>query len=125
MSDKDQSYTGWLLNRFRFAGRGLMSYLKGDRTAGMHVLAAIAAITLGFYFRISMVEWILIVICISAVIAMEIFNSAIETLADRVSSEHDPAIGRTKDLAAASVLVVSIGALITGLIIFLPYILNF
>jgi diacylglycerol kinase len=47
-------------------------------------------------------------------------NSAVEYLADRISREQDPLIGKAKDIAAAAVLWSSIGTFIIGLLIFLP-----
>jgi diacylglycerol kinase len=47
-------------------------------------------------------------------------NAAIERLADRITKEKDPLIGQAKDLAAGAVLIVSLVALVLGMIIFLP-----
>jgi diacylglycerol kinase len=51
----------------------------------------------------------------------ETFNTSIERLADAVTLERDDRIGVIKDMAAAGVLVSSVGALIIGAIIFLPH----
>lgn len=53
------------------------------------------------------------------VIATELMNTAIEKLADLVQSEHDPKIGRVKDISAAAVLVVSITAAAAGVMLYL------
>jgi len=50
----------------------------------------------------------------------EIFNSAIEKLADVVSPGFNEQIKKVKDYCAAAVLLASILAVITGLILFLP-----
>ena len=63
-------------------------------------------------------------LCIGAVLAAESFNSAIETLSDRVSSSYDEAVKRTKDIAAGAVLLSAIAAATAGLIIFVPKIIN-
>ena len=90
------------------------------------IQAGIAAIAvfLGFYLKISRIEWMFIIICIGLVFMAEIMNTAIETLVDLVSPEKNEKAGRIKDLAAGSVLVISIMALITGLVIFLPKLLE-
>ena len=75
-------------------------------------------------FNISAIEWTVIVLCIGAVLAAESFNSAIETLSDRVSSSYDEAVKRTKDIAAGAVLLTAIAAATAGLIIFVPKIIN-
>ena len=47
-------------------------------------------------------------------------NTAIEKLADYVQPEHDPRIGRLKDLSAGAVMITSVLAALTGLIIYGP-----
>ena len=69
----------------------------------------------------SKVEWLILVLTIFLVFSMEAMNSALEKLADRVSPEYSPLIRDAKDLAAGAVLLVAIGAVIVGLIIFIPY----
>ncbi|MNY66215.1 Undecaprenol kinase [compost metagenome] len=58
------------------------------------------------------------------VFVCELFNTALEALADFASPGKHPQIKKVKDLAAAAVLLSAISALITGIIIFLPK-LNF
>ena len=43
--------------------------------------------------------------CMGAVLVVELLNTAIETLGDRLSPEHDGLVGRAKDLGASAVLV--------------------
>lgn len=62
----------------------------------------------------------MVIAAIIAVIAAEAFNTAIELLADRISTERDPLIGRAKDMAAAAVLITAIGAVTIGIIVFGP-----
>ena len=62
----------------------------------------------------------MIILSIGLVLSFELLNSAIEYLGDEVNSQHSVLIGKCKDAAAASVLVVSIAAALVGLIIFVP-----
>lgn len=50
----------------------------------------------------------------------ELFNTSIEKLADKVTMEYNDTIKLVKDISAAAVLIASVAALITGLIIFIP-----
>jgi len=52
--------------------------------------------------------------------AAELINTAIESLADLVSSEYHPLIKKTKDAAAGAVLITALFAIISGLVIFIP-----
>lgn len=54
----------------------------------------------------------------------EAVNTAVERLADAVTLEHHPLIGTAKDVASAAVLIVSITALVAGLIVYGPYLLE-
>ncbi len=75
-------------------------------------------------FQISALEWAAVVICIGMVIAAEALNSAVEAVADRLTSNPDPLIGRAKDYGALAVALLSLSAVIVGGIVFIPYIVS-
>jgi undecaprenol kinase/diacylglycerol kinase (ATP) len=82
---------------------------------------AIAVILLSRMLIIPRAEFALVVLTIGVVLAVEALNTALEELCDKFQPNHDPHIGKIKDLAAAAVLVTSICAFFVGLIIFLPH----
>jgi len=88
----------------------------------IHGVIALLVIALGFYYRITSGEWVAILLCIGLVFILEIINTAIETLVDLVQPHHDPLAGKIKDIAAGAVLVGALTAAITGMIIFIRYI---
>lgn len=112
-----------MLHSFRYAVRGLR-FLFEENNAKFHLLAALIVLLVGFYLKISLTEWMIICTQIGLVLAAEAFNTAIEKLCDFVSPEHQLLIGKVKDLAAAAVLIMSFVAVIVGIIIFLPKVLN-
>lgn len=112
------------LESFRYAFRGITTLLKHEHNARIHLAAAILAVAAGGWLGISANEWIAITICIGSVFALEAVNSAIERLADFVSPDFQELIGQAKDIAAGAVLFAAIAAAITGLIIFIPKILD-
>jgi diacylglycerol kinase (ATP) len=57
------------------------------------------------------VWWALVILASAAVISAELFNTAIERLADHLHPEVHPSIGMVKDCAAAAVLVAALAAL--------------
>jgi len=61
------------------------------------------------------------------VLALGAVNTALEYLTDLVSPDRHPLAGKAKDVAAAAVLLAATGAVVVGLIIFLPkmYVLVF
>lgn len=107
------------LRGFVHAGRGL-GMATGQRNFRVHLGATAAVLGLAAWLRVGALEWGLLILCVFWVLGMEAINTALEALADRVCREHDPLIGRAKDLAAAAVLLSAIGAAGVGLIIFLP-----
>jgi diacylglycerol kinase len=109
------------LASFRPAFNGLIRVLKYEHNARIHLLAALVAIIMGILLHINRVEWLFVILCIGMVITAEIINTAIEKLVDRVSPEKNETARFIKDVSAAAVLVSSLIALVSGLIIFLPY----
>ncbi len=113
-----------MLKSFGYAVQGLRSVVRSEQNFRIHILAGVVAIFLGFYLDITKLEWVLVISCITAVMGAEIMNTAIEKLCDIVSPQYHEKIKIVKDLAAAAVLIVSIGALATGCIIFIPRIIH-
>lgn len=112
-----------MLRSFRHAFAGLR-FLMEENNARFHVFAAVIVLSAGFYFKLSAIEWTIIITQIGLVLAVETLNTAIEKLCDFVSPEYHQLIGKVKDLAAAAVLIMSIVAVIVGIIIFLPKVLE-
>ena len=99
---------------------GLLHVVQSEANMRWHLLATIVVVALGVYLRINATEWSLIVGCIGAVMALECINTSIERLADRVSDQPDPLIGKCKDAAAGGVLMISIASAVIGLIVLVP-----
>ena len=105
---------------FRYAIAGLKALMIGEHNAWIHLCAAVMAVALGLVFGLDAVEWCIIIICIAMVFALEAVNTAVESLADRISREQSALLKVAKDVAAGAVLVAAIGSLIVGCIIFVP-----
>jgi len=104
---------------FGYAWNGLLVLFR-ERNVPVYIVIACCAVIAGFVLKISAVEWIAIALAIGLVFAAEAFNTALEKLADHVSTEKNKLIGAAKDLAAAGVLIIAIIAIAVGLIIFIP-----
>ncbi|RMF24321.1 MAG: diacylglycerol kinase family protein [Bacteroidetes bacterium] len=107
-------------NSFRFAFAGLVELFRSTPNARIHLFFAVAVVAAGFFLHISLLEWMLVVLCMAAVFAAEAFNSALENLTDLSSPQPHPLAGKAKDLAAAAVLLSALGAAVVGLLIFGP-----
>ncbi len=110
-----------LINSFRYAIEGLISSFKTERNMKIHILAMIIVIALGLIVRLNKIDWYICIILIVLVISSELFNTAIETIVDMISPEKNEKAKLVKDISAAAVLVLAIGAVIIGLMVFIPY----
>lgn len=109
---------------FAHAIRGIKVFLGTTPNVWIHILAMLVVVALGFYFEVSILEWLILVLTIGFVVAAEAFNTAIEIDIDLTSPEYHPYARDTKDVAAGAVLISAIVSVIVGLIIFLPKILS-
>ena len=105
---------------FGYAFEGIFEVIQSQPNFIIHFLAAFFAIAAGFYFTISTTEWCFVIGSIALVLGAETFNTAIEHLTNLVAPDYHILAKKTKDAAAGAVLFIAIGAVIIGLIIFLP-----
>jgi len=111
------------LKSFTYAFRGLLFLFKHEHNAWLHGIAAVTSIVLGFILNIVAYEWLAIILAIGMVLTAELFNTAIEKIADFIHPEKHKSIATIKDLAAGGVLISAITAFAVGLIVFLPKII--
>lgn len=111
-----------LINKFSWALLGVKHGLLKDKSILTQMILMLITIITGFIVKLSKYDWIIIIIMCALVVAVEFLNSSIENLSDYVSNKnYSKEIGVIKDLAAAAVLVVSIAALVVGIIVFRSY----
>jgi len=117
--NKQQSF----FKAFTYAWKGMQQFFLHDRNGRIHLGAALAAVMAGFALRVSGIEWLILLLCIAAVIAMEMINAAIEKLCDMVHKDFHPTVKTIKDISAGAVLWVSVISAVIGAVIFLPKII--
>jgi diacylglycerol kinase (ATP) len=100
-----------LLKRMSFACAGFASALRSEYSLRFQLVAATAVLLALLVFRPEPVWWALVALTSTAVLAAELFNTALERLADHLHPEQHEQIRIMKDCAAAAVLLASIGAL--------------
>lgn len=105
---------------FGYAFRGLADLVRTQPNAQIHLVVSAMVLGAGFFFHLSRTEWMVVVGCMALVISLEAFNTAVEYVCDAVSPEYHPLIGKAKDVAAGGVLIGSCGAVVCGMLIFLP-----
>jgi diacylglycerol kinase len=112
------------LKSFVYAFNGLKEASGTQPNFKIHIAAAILVVCGGLFFKITTIEWALVLFAIGLVTAAECFNTALEYLTNLVSPQHNVLAGKVKDLSAAGVLICSFIAAAIGLIIFIPKIIN-
>ncbi|MEK7060291.1 MAG: diacylglycerol kinase family protein [Patescibacteria group bacterium] len=124
MEDSKEEIEAWhkvkISDRFLNAFRGMHVFYKTSKHFYILVLSTLAVVVLGFYLKVSNLEWIALVFSIGFVIITEVFNTAIEIDIDLTSPEYHPFARDTKDVAAAAVVLSIFTAMIVGFIVFLP-----
>jgi len=110
-----------LAKSFIYAFRGLYKTLKEEQNLQIQAVVGFLAIILGWYFKITQTEWIILILVIGLVVLMEVINSAIERVTDVLKPRIHSYVKEIKDIMAAAVMLASIIAVIIGLIIFIPY----
>ena len=109
---------------FTHAFRGIGILIKSTHNFWVHIFVAILVVILGFSFKISHVEWMILILTIGFVMVTEAINTAFEFDIDLTSPAYHPYARDTKDVAAGAVLISAIMASIIGLIIFVPKIIE-
>jgi undecaprenol kinase len=94
-----------------FALAGVMHGLRRERSVRFQVVVLILVIAALAVFRPEPVWWAAVALASAGVLAAELLNTAIETLADHLSPEIHPQIRVVKDCAAAAVFISVAGAL--------------
>jgi undecaprenol kinase len=97
--------------RLGYALRGFAHGFSSEASLKFQAGAGAGARQALLILRPAPVWWALVLLAIAAVLAAELFNTAIEQLADELQRENSPGIGIVKDCAAAAVLMAAVGAL--------------
>ena len=105
---------------FKNAAIGIYTAARTQANIRIHLIISTVVLIAGAYFKISIIEAVVLLLTIAMVIIAEMFNTSIEFLSDKVTKEHDELIKYTKDVSAGAVLVSAIFAAIIGSIIFIP-----
>lgn len=100
-----------LVRRLGFALAGIREAWRRENSFKTQVIAAAAVLGALAWLRPAPLWWVIAGLTVGLVLAAEIFNTAVEGLADHLHPEQHPAIRVVKDCAAGAVLVASIAAL--------------
>lgn len=106
------------LKSFKAAIDGVCHALKSEAHLRFHLVAGIYVLVFSVFFDLSRTQWALVVFLIFAVLAAELFNTAVESLCDKVTRKNDPLIKIAKDASAAAVLTLACASVAVGFLIY-------
>lgn len=107
-----------LIDSFNYAINGLIIAVGTERNIKIHYGIAILVLFSSLFFNLSRVEYIVLLLTITLVIASELFNTAIEKTIDLITEEYHPLAKIVKDISAAAVLLAAINSIAVGYLLF-------
>jgi undecaprenol kinase len=96
--------------RLRFAMTGISAAWRGEASFRIQIGAAAGALVALLWLRPAAIWWGAMALAVGAVLAAELFNTALERVLDHLHPELHPTIRIAKDCAAGAVLVLSLAA---------------
>ncbi len=111
-------------DKFSEAGDGFIFGLRTQESLRVHLGFAVAVVAVAAGLQVEAWRWALLMLCIAAVVASELFNSAIEQLVRTLHPQRAPAIAAVLHMAAAAVLVNAAAAVVVGLVVLGPPLLD-
>jgi diacylglycerol kinase len=108
------------LRSFRYAGQGIVYVMRTQRNARVHVLITAVVVVGGVYFRLTAIEWAILVLTIGMVFSAEMFNTVAELAVDLLFQRFHPMAKVAKDAGAGAVLIAALAAVVVGIAIFGP-----
>lgn len=113
-----------LVKSFKFAYRGFVYVFKNEQNFRIQLVVSIIVVLLMIFFQLPSWKVITLFIVIGAILILEIMNTIFEKISDMLQPRIHHYVAIIKDLMAAAVLLTSLGAIVIGIIIFWPYIID-
>lgn len=101
-----------LLDATRYSIRGISACWRNEAAFRQEVLLVVALSPASFLVAESVEQWLLLIAPLFLLLIVELLNSAIENVVDRIGDERHELSGRAKDMGSAAVLIC---LLMTGL----------
>jgi len=110
------------VDSFKDAFAGLTWSFKTQPNFRIHLILALVAIFLSWFFQITLVEFAIIIFTIVLGLTAEMINTSIEAMTDLITTEYRESAKIAKDVAAGMMLTTAIGAVLIAIVIFVPHI---
>lgn len=107
-----------------FAIQGIKIAIRYNRNIRIHIIIAIIAVISTFLLGLNQFEKAIICMIILLVISAEMINTAIEEVVDLVTKDYREEAKLAKDVSAGMVLIVAVGSIAVGFLVFTPHVLR-
>ena len=112
-------------NTFKNARKGMRLSIKSERNIRVHLFTAALVLITAYCLNFSIIKFCILLLTIAGVISAETFNSAIEFSLDAIfHNRYCRMVGMAKDIAAGAVMLVTISAVMIGVLLFAPPIIQ-
>ena len=112
-----------ILYKFKYSFDGLIYYIKSEVSFLIIMICALLLSILGIYFKISLNEWVYLILSLSLVLVVELLNTALEIIIDMITLKYNELAKHSKDIGSAATFIMAFIAGIISCIIFIPKIL--
>src|SRR3989338_3779283 len=113
-----------LIKSFQYALQGLYYAWKHEQNFRIQIFFASIVFILMIILRVRVIEAVALIGVMALVIILELLNTMFERMVDILKPPIHYYSNLIKDMMASAVLVASLSALIVGILIFFPYILE-
>ncbi|MCK2042425.1 diacylglycerol kinase [Chromohalobacter salexigens] len=106
-----------LTDSTHYSLKGLRAAFRNETAFRQEVGICVVLLPLAWWIGATPVEWLLLVGSCALVLIVELLNSAVETVVDRIGPEHHELSGRAKDIGSAAVMISLIMAGLTWILL--------
>ncbi|WP_249975912.1 diacylglycerol kinase [Vreelandella olivaria] len=94
-----------LVHSTRYSWKGLKAAFRNETAFRQEVVIAAIMLPLAWWIADTPISWLVLVGSLFLVLIVELLNSAIENVVDRIGTEHHELSGRAKDIGSAAVML--------------------
>ena len=107
-----------LAKSFKYAFNGIRFCVRHEKNMRIHIVATLYVLYFSQFYNFTRAEYILLILTCVIVLSLEMLNTAIEVVIDKVSPEYSALAKVGKDVAAGAVFVSALAAVIIGVCLF-------
>ena len=106
-----------VINAASYSWLGLQAAYKNEAAFRQELWLAVVLVPLALWLGADSVDYALLIGSLLLVLIVELLNSAVEAVVDRIGDEHHELAGRAKDIGSAAVFVALVNAALIWLFV--------